>query len=165
MRDALGLLPPGYLLVPREDLSGPCFGDLSDLRGIADHLGTIREELSDEGEEEGEENPSSPAQSGKAEKSAKKEKSFIYRAKSPGWIVPVPAGYRSLQYLDSATPRPGTRGFGEEIPHVFVEDAISLGEFVSVSRARRQEMQFSDLAWNWKIDRSHGHFLVGSASA
>ena len=81
-----------------------------------------------------------------------------WRRKTPGWIVPVPIGYRALQDLATAIPRSSSRD--PNVPHIFVEDTAGLAEFVSIRRLAREPELTVDLFWRWAIDRPGGLFLA-----
>lgn len=81
-----------------------------------------------------------------------------WRRKTPGWIVPVPIGYRALQDVAAAVPRLTSRD--PEVPHIFVEDAAGLAEFVSIRRLAREPELSLDPHWRWSIDRPAGLFLA-----
>lgn len=81
-----------------------------------------------------------------------------WRRKTPGWIVPVPIGYRALQDLVAAVPRASSRD--PYVPHIFVEDAAGLAEFVSIRRLAREPELSVHPFWRWAIDRPTGLFLA-----
>jgi len=72
----------------------------------------------------------------------------------PGWLVPIPCGYRAISPLYPAGEIKGARD--SEVPHRFCESLLTLGQWISPRRARRLQ----DLFWHPAYDETEGlyHF-------
>lgn len=73
----------------------------------------------------------------------------------PGWIVPLQRGYRAI----SATAmRPGMRGGDGVTGHVWAEEVIGLGEWVTRRRAWGENL--TGLFWRHTADPARGLYLA-----
>jgi hypothetical protein len=76
-----------------------------------------------------------------------------------GWPVPVAVGHFLLEDPTTATPRRGTRN--PDLPHVFTEPVLGIGELVSVRNRRLTDASphaFDDLFWRW---HAAGAWILG----
>lgn len=64
-----------------------------------------------------------------------------------GWIVPIAVGFEAIE-----TPKK-RMNLRRDVPHVYVEDMTSLGEFISLSRSMKND--FDDLYWHYKQENNH----------
>ena len=83
----------------------------------------------------------------------KKVKPKIY----PGWIKPIPVGYKAISSLYLAGEVARSRD--NETPVCFVETIYSLGEWVSLHRLKR----FEDMMWSYTTDSTHTHYLCSNS--
>lgn len=159
--DAMKRIPSGYVVRPRPDLAPVSFGEAETLAGIAAHLGASKEYLDGRSVESVAEAKAEAVAKLKKDQDPPKDPPHRWLAKSKGWLVPVPIGYRSLESVADAKPREGARPADKVYPHILVEDGVGLAECVSTGRVRRSDMNFDEVAWKWHVDLERGRFIVG----
>jgi CRISPR-associated protein Csy2 len=72
------------------------------------------------------------------------------RRKKPGWIVPIPIGYKAISKLHAPGVVKGARD--NDYPFQFVESIYSLGEWKSPHKFKSVE----DIMWNYDSDNVQG---------
>ena len=80
------------------------------------------------------------------------------RKTGEGWLIPMPAGYALLE-----TPRSDRRARGsrsQDIPHVFGEPLVGIGELVSIAGSRFRDMTEQDLM---RQATAYAHNQAGNA--
>lgn len=81
------------------------------------------------------------------------------REPGSGWLVPVAVGHFLLEDPAAVPQRQGTRN--PDLPHVFTEPVLGIGELVSVRNRRLTETSaeaFNDLFWRWHPE---GPWILG----
>lgn len=161
--DSMKRLRSGRFLAPRPDLCAPAGEDVDSLQALASRLGyrAVRDPVRQQHKDDGSAEESSLQSMEDIGSDDRKIADVPTRhvTKCPGWIVPVPVGYRALESIENARYRKGTRGTE---PHIFATNLSGLAEIVSPAAARRREMEFNDIAWSWLVDRGLGTIVATS---
>lgn len=124
----LRLLMPGFVLVERRDLVEDLMESGRDaLDALLDHLEVSRVE-----DEEGQ------------------TVSWRRKSEEPGWLVPVPVGYRAISEIGQVENQRDP-----ECPHFFAENVVTLGEFILPLRLYRLE----NMMWQAKVDKENGLYV------
>jgi hypothetical protein len=150
--ELLGGLPRGFVLLDRPDLAPPCFGAEAEIERLVAAVGWRVEFRLPDGTVVDD-----------PERLDEKERAALRRRRvrdGRGWLVPVVRGYRALEPVATARPRSGARS--PDVPHLFVEDAVGVGELVSVRRIARGESLPDGFFWRWRVEPDEGLFLVGT---
>jgi CRISPR type I-F-associated protein Csy2 len=142
-RSILRVLPPGSVLADRTDRMAPIGPD--DRRDALDRLLDVlawRQQPLKE-------------RSGKDEKNMPARRMAWVRSQ-PGWFVPVQLGWRPIS---SVADRVGMRSGAGVIGHVWAEDVLGIGEWVSTRKAFLTK-EPPPIIWAYKIGPPAGPYLT-----
>jgi len=148
------VLPPGSVLADRTWQLGP--KDEADHRDALDRLldfvVAVKRPIRAKGEEDEQVDMTRVPRS---------DERWEWRKLTPGWLVPVAVGWRALSDVRE---RIGMRAAENVIGHVWAEDVIGLGEWVSVRRAfskpRDGYRDVEGTAWAYRPCPPQGPYLV-----
>lgn len=77
----------------------------------------------------------------------------LYPEEKKGWRVPLSAGYRLIEDPEKPVQRRGVRN--ADVPHVFAEPLMGLGELVSIRNRDRlvplSEEELKSRMWSWTV--------------
>lgn len=129
----LASLMPGFVLIERDDLIRQMIGDGADsLQALLDYLKITRTARKDEnGEIIG----------------------WDYSRKGTGWLVPVSVGFKGISELGNVKNQRDP-----SIPHQFVENAVTLGEF----RMPYRFDHVDDILWHYEYDSKNSLYLCSN---
>ena len=142
-RSMLRALPPGSVLADRTDRMAPT--DPDDRRDALDRLLDVLAWRQQPPKE----------RSGKEEDDALERKKVWVRSQ-PGWFVPVQIGWRPIS---SVADRAGMRSAAGVIGHVWAEDVVGIGEWVSTRMAFLTK-EPAPVFWAYEIGSSAGPYLT-----